>query len=203
VFAREDCRFVEVIGGSIHWTGFDFYLNGGTWAWWVDSVALVLDGDPVTNKWAAAPNPNPGMAVATFYSTAGFSRGVLVARCADSRTVAFPWQGADHGTTVGFTGDGGTGINFGTPIAASNVLTFAQANAAGTYTGAGALARILSGTGAGDERFVLSATPGATTVTLASAFAEFDATGRHGISPYDVVMAGNDQRCRPLIQTYG
>ena len=205
VFGREDCRYVEVTGGTMHWTGFDFYVDGGAWAWWIDGVDRILDGDPTANHWAAAANPNPGTGVALFYSNESFCRAILFARCTDTRTNSFPWQASDKGTTAGFTGDGGSCINYGPVAAAGTVLTFAQANLAGTYTGSGALARIVGGTGAGDERFVLAATPGAMTVALESAFAELDDTSVVAVNPAhgDVLMIDNDLRCRPLIQSYG
>ncbi|MBK8475706.1 MAG: hypothetical protein IPL39_05185 [Opitutaceae bacterium] len=136
------------------------------------------DGKPATKDWAGAA------AVLIGGSGSGQWRYLRTVPVGTTTvTINRPWDTAPDANSLvtivelqdgGYTGDGGEGVYRG-PIAATNgismtlagpTITTTHSGQPVTYNWTGGVALILDGRGAGQWRYALGVTPGATSVTL-------------------------------------
>jgi hypothetical protein len=187
-FAIEDCVFdsampvssLDTVSGfrvsrsTINWRDSSLYLHGMTTHVIVNDCTFNIRGNPTTNRWVEALNPNPGMWFGAFKAGTGsiggqYIKNVLVANCVNTRddhSYAMPGY-------VGYTSDGEDSFYTGPCSANGTTLTLPSptlsmlgTNAA-VYDWTGCRVSILDGTGAGQHRTVVAgATTNSTTLTI-------------------------------------
>jgi hypothetical protein len=226
-FTIDDCVFdsampvagIDTVFGirlsrcTINWRDSSLFLRGMTTHVIVDNCTFNIRGDPTTNRWVDAANPNPGIWFGAFKAGVGsiggqYIKNVLLSNCTNTRddhSYAMPGY-------VGFTTDGETSIYNGAFTASGTTITLpsptqtVSAGVAAAYDWTGCRASILEGTGAGQHRTVVSgATPGSTTLTIDRPWdVPPDATSNIdiGCQVGNTLMVANDWSESRLIQHY-
>ena len=187
-FTIEDCIFdsampvsgldtmfgLRVSQCTLNWRDSSLYLRGVTTHVIVDGCTFNIRGNPTTNQWVTAVNPNPGIWFGAFKAGLGsiggqYIKNVLIANCVNTRD--------DHSYLmpgyVGFTTDGETSFYTGPFTANGTTITLPsptlsiEGTNAAVYDWTGCRVSILDGTGAGQHRTVIAgATPNSITLTI-------------------------------------
>jgi hypothetical protein len=193
----------------MHWRWTSVYIRGACHNLIITDNLLNQRGDSVINGWSSAANPNPGAWYTAFGSSVGgaFTKNVLWSGNRSTRdTAEIP------PSYVGFTYDGGQGIYYGGITSASGTslqltgttLSTLNGNPV-TYDWAGAAALIVSGRGAGQWRYLASATAGASSVSIDRPW-DIDPDATSVVSLINLqgrlLMIGNDYAQEPLVQPY-
>jgi hypothetical protein len=180
IFARDGVSFLRIENNRLNWRDSNIWLSGRSHGFLVVRNIFNLRGNADRNGWAAlaskqkGTNPNPGFWFTSFYGTTlvgpsmggPYARDLYYANNRSSRDEAElpPFY-------TGMTFDGSEGIYLGKVASVDgttlhlNGTTLLPPNG-GKYDWVGAIAQIVDGRGAGQWRYLVHATAGASEVNI-------------------------------------
>lgn len=217
IFARENVNNLRVENNWLQWREISINLSGNSYNFIIANNKFELLGNSSSNDWFY--NDNPGFWYRTAYGFPYFSGAYI-------ENLYYAYNKSIHDASlttpadyaVGITFDAAAGIYFGgvSSVGTSNNVTTMMLSAPTkivkapdgssiAYNYAGGVVKVESGTGAGQWRYVVNATPNSKVVTIDQPFTvPLDGTSKISIVNMlgRAIFDSNDFGAEPTNQSY-